>query len=226
MNIDYPIQLVHLDTEPVHVSRGGLQWGSWEGKLAIVDRYDDRFDVEKMERCYVVRFALDVHDRKPIELTERAFERVIGLDVCVRDPRAPYEKTTFEIGNRMYNPSEYILGTFSAPIEYRVKVTLAEMSDAEHFKLAHSLRDRGYVVIETKRTAKQIKAMLARSFADLQADHYEIANEADRILVRTGYNTSASDEGCNFAWARLRKRGVFVEARSGRVKWILNPEGE
>lgn len=214
----------HLDTEPVHVSRGGLHWGSWEGKLAIVDRYDDRFDVEKMERCYVVRFALDVHDRKPIELTERAFERVIGLDVRVRDPRAPYEKTTFEIGNRAYNPSEYILGTFSAPIDFRVKVKLADMTDREHFALARSLRQRGYVFIETKRTEKQIKAMLARSFADLQADHYEIANEADRILIGYGYDTSKSDEGCNFAWSIVRKSGVFTETKAGRVKWIIAPK--
>jgi len=220
------MEVKHLEKAPEYISRGPFAWGAWDGKLAIVDPYPERFDAEKMERSYVVRFALDVHDRNPIVLSERALERVIGLPVTVRDPHAPYEKTTFEIGNRMYNPSEYILGTFSAPIEYRVKVTLADMTDKEHFALARSLRDRSYVCIETKRSAKQIKAMLARSFTDLQGDHYEIANEADRILVRTGYNTSASDEGCNFAWAQLRKRGVFVEARSGRVKWILDPEGE
>lgn len=220
------METIRLDKAPEHTTRGGLHWGAWDGKLAIVDHYSERFDAEKMERCYVVRFALDVHDRNPIALSERAFERVIGLDVRVRDSRAPYEKTTFEIGSRMYNPSEYILGTFSSPIEFRVKVSLAEMADAEHFALARSLRQKGFACVETKKTAKQIKAMLSRSFTDLQGDHYEIANEADRILRGSGYDTSASDEGCNFAWAQLRKRGVFVEARSGRVKWILNPEGE
>jgi hypothetical protein len=215
----------YLDKMPEHTTRGGLHWGAWEGKLALVDLYEDRFDAEKMERSYVVRFAVNVPDRKPIELSARAFERVIGMDIRVSDRSAPYEKTTFEIGNRMYNPSEYIHGSFAPAIDFRVKVSLAEMGDKEHYKLARSLRDRGFFAIETKRSAKQIKAMLACSFTDLQADHYEIANEADALLRATGFDTCASDEGCNIAWARFAERGVFVETRKGRVKWFLNPEG-
>jgi hypothetical protein len=215
------MQTVRLAELPPHTSaRGGLRWGAWDNKLAIVDRYPERFDAETLERSYIVRFAADTHTREPIVLSERAFERVIGLDVRVRDPRVPYEKTTFEIGNRLYNPSEYICGTFSAPVEYRVKLSLVDMGDDEHFMLIRSLQARGFVRIETKRSKKQIEAMLARSFTDLQDGEHETANEADRI-VRACMSTSHMNGDADAVWQSLRNRGVFVLTRAGRVKFSI-----
>jgi hypothetical protein len=211
-------ETVRLAKAPSHTTRGGLYWGAWDGHLAIVDIRG--FDTETMERCYVVRFAVDVHTREPLALTERALERAIGLEVRVRNPHVPYEQTVFEVGNRVYNPSEYIQGTFAPPIEYRVKLSLSDMTDEEHYALLRSLRARGFMRIETRRTAKQIKAMLARSFAELQDE--DEADEAHRILL-TIVPSRLTDEVCDTTWKNLRSRGVYTETRAGRVKWLIQP---
>ncbi|NJN64281.1 MAG: hypothetical protein HC882_04970 [Acidobacteria bacterium] len=217
---------MRLKKAPPHATRGGLHWGSWDGALAIVDVYSERFDAARMERCYVVRLALDLHERKPIRLTDRAFERVVGQRVNVRDPSARYEETTFEIGNRVYDPINAISGTFAPIVEYRVKVSLVDMTDEEHRTVLRTLSERHFVRIETRRSARQIRDMINRSFTELQNDYCcEIANEADRILCRdlrfdTGRSTMA---GCDAAWSGIGRRGVYVETAKGRIKWILPP---
>lgn len=216
------METVHLDKGPPCESRGGLLWGSWDGKLAIVDRYTESFDPEKMERCYVVRFALDLNERTPIVLTAREAEHFIGRDVRVLNSRVPYEQTTWTLGSQHY--ADYRTGGFSGATQFFVKTTLTELSDQEHARLVRLLWARKWLRVETKRTQKVLKAMLARSFTDLQADHYEVANEADRILRAAGFDTCKSNDECDRAWADLRKRGIYCEARNGRVKWFIEPE--
>ena len=91
--------LIHKAVAPPHESRGPLEWGSWDGALAIVD-----FDVERLQidmstlecsRVFFVRYATDEKGNHPIPSIP---EYDVGMPVNVARPDLPYTRTTFSLG--------------------------------------------------------------------------------------------------------------------------------
>lgn len=207
---------IRLAKAPPHDTRGPFSWGSWDGALAIVELLDDRFDPDTCERLYAVRFAT-VGGKHPVPSIP---DYDLGMPVNVARPDLPYTETTFKLGifgNRRHIP----LGGFTAAVRYRVPTTLREMTDAEHRALRRLLSDRHVVdARETKLTPATWRRLFERTFAEVQAGPVEEANEADRILVRMGVDT-CDDAAASAGWRSLRERGLFTEARNGRIKWIV-----
>lgn len=211
------------------VTRGYPRWSVWDGKLAIVDVCESRFDVVHCARVYAVRFAIDAYTREPIEINESRIERITSYNVRVQDGSKQFHETLFTLGSRMHPASTggYIEGTFAKEVLYfALPVALSDLSPYEHMRVRELLRDARYRFVETKRSAKGFEQLLARSFSEHQAGPYDTANEVDRLLRATGFDTCASDDACNAAWAKYGAQGFYTETRKGQIKWIQHPKGQ
>lgn len=207
---------IRLAKVPPHDTRGPFSWGSWDGALAIVELLDDRFNVDTCERLYAVRFAT-VAGKHPVPSIP---DYDLGMPVNVARPDLPYTETTFKLGtfgNRRHIP----IGGFSPGCLFRVPTTLRDMTDQEHRFLRRSFSDRHVVdVRETKIAVATWRRLLDCTFAEVQAGPVDEANEADRLLVRMGVDT-CDDGTADAGWRSLRERGLFREARNGRIQWII-----
>lgn len=197
----------------------GRHWSTWGADLAIVDSDSSWFDPATMTRRYVVRFAINMYDRTRYNAPR---DTDIGLPVNVNDGRVPYEQAVWTIGTSGYGA---IRGTFTTPASFRVKVALRDLDKGETIAVKAWLREQGYAQIDTKKSAKAIAALLARSFSELQRDVPDIANEADRILTCAGFDTCLSDVECDQAWRALAARGVWRDGRTA-ITWILPKASE
>lgn len=191
---------------------------SWGGKLAVVrdpSQKEDDFDPKTMTHAFLVMYAVDPTSKKPLSASDHKFvDEYFDAD----NPSAPMTKTLMTV--QKVGATHKFYFRLKPAILYRVKTTLRDMGDEDHFTLGRYYVSKGYEDVSDLDLKKgDWVKVLKMTFADIQEKlHYSVANEVDMFLDKRGVDTT-DDHAAEAAWAKVK--GVYTTARNGRIKFVV-----
>ena len=198
----------------------GDHWSSWQGKLAIVISDLQWFDPATLQSTYIVRYAVDLHTRQPIQ----ANVHWLGQHIVVDQPSLPYEETVFTTGTGWDADHPKIKGTFASLITYKVYNTLKTLSLPEQRLLVQYLNSRNYLDVSGQikpDTAKMWRQLLGQPFTAIQeTSAWELANQVERFVSLELHADTMDDVAADEAWASIP--GVYsLTKKDEKIKYVV-----
>jgi hypothetical protein len=199
----------------------GQRFSKWDGKLALVITDETSnltagkpwFDPKTMSQRYSVRYAIDMHTKKPIE----SRDKFLGQRPSIKDGSIPYEHAVFTNKHGTFIEQ----GTFAKPLDVWIPKKLNRLSKDQSNMLKRYLQDKGYIDVGDqyghykKVKTSEWKKALRTKFDNLSS----ISDDLETSLYYTMKKYEGDDDKWSATWSKIP--GIYLLDQKDRVKFFF-----